>query len=102
MKITDKNPYINFEASTRNIKEKEKLDASDKQTSKDSIKEDKVFLSPQAKKIQEAKKIMSSIPEIREEKIAQIKAQIENGTYHVEGKKIAAKMLKESLLNELA
>jgi negative regulator of flagellin synthesis FlgM len=53
------------------------------------------------KKIQEAKKIMSSIPDIREEKVAKIKAQIENGTYQVEEKKLATKMIKESLLNEL-
>ena len=53
------------------------------------------------KKIQEAKKIMRSIPDIREEKVAQIKAQIENGTYQIKEKKLAAKMIKESLLNEL-
>jgi negative regulator of flagellin synthesis FlgM len=101
MKITDKNNYINFDAYTKNIREKEKIPSSDKQATKDIMKEDNVVLSPQAKKIQEAKKIMGSIPDIREEKVAQIKAQIENGTYHVEEKKLAAKMIKESLLNEL-
>ncbi len=44
---------------------------------------------------------MDSIPDIREEKVAKIKAQIQNGTYQVEEKKLAAKMIKESLLNEL-
>ena len=65
------------------------------------MEEDKVVLSQEAKKIQEAKKLMDSIPDIREEKVAKIKAQIENGTYQVEEKKLAAKMIKESLLNEL-
>lgn len=65
------------------------------------MEEDKVILSQEAKKIQEAKKLMDSIPDIREEKVAKIKAQIENGTYQVEEKKLAAKMIKESLLNEL-
>jgi len=63
--------------------------------------EDKVVLSQEAKKIQEAKKLMDSIPDIREEKVAEIKAQIEDGTYQVEEKKLAAKIIKESLLNEL-
>ncbi len=65
------------------------------------MEEDKVILSLEAKKIQEAKKLMDSIPDIREEKVAKIKAQIENGTYQVEDKKLASKMIKESLLNEL-
>ena len=65
------------------------------------MEEDKVILSQEGKKIQEAKKLMDSIPDIREEKVAKIKAQIQNGTYHVEEKKLAAKMIKESLLNEL-
>ena len=65
------------------------------------MEEDKVILSQEAKKIQEAKKLMDSIPDIREEKVAKIKAQIENGTYQVEEKKLAAKIIKESLLNEL-
>ena len=65
------------------------------------MEEGKVILSQEEKKIQEAKKLMDSIPDIREEKVAKIKAQIENGTYQVEEKKLAAKMIKESLLNEL-
>ncbi|MFH1935491.1 MAG: flagellar biosynthesis anti-sigma factor FlgM [Pseudomonadota bacterium] len=65
------------------------------------MEEDKVILSHDRKKIQEAKKLMDSIPDIREEKVAKIKAQIENGTYQVEEKKLAAKIIKESLLNEL-
>ena len=44
---------------------------------------------------------MSSIPDIREEKVAQVKARIENGAYRIKEKDLAAKMIKESLLNEL-
>jgi len=65
------------------------------------MEQDKVILSQEGKKIQEAKKLMDSIPDIREGKVAKIKAQIQNGTYQVEEKKLAAKMIKESLLNEL-
>ena len=101
MKITDKNPYVNLDAYTKNVKDKERIANQDKQASKQVMEEDKVVLSQEAKKIQEAKKLMDSIPDIREEKVAKIKAQIENGTYQVEEKKLAAKMIKESLLNKL-
>lgn len=101
MKITDKNPYVNLDAYTKNVKDKERIDNQGKQGPKQVMEEDKVVLSQEAKKIQEAKKLMDSIPDIREEKVAKIKAQIENGTYQVEEKKLAAKMIKESLLNKL-
>jgi negative regulator of flagellin synthesis FlgM len=101
MKITDKNPYVNLDAYTKNVKDKERIDNQGKQAPKQVMEEDRVVLSQEAKKIQEAKKLMDSIPDIREEKVAKIKAQIENGTYQVEEKKLAAKMIKESLLNEL-
>ena len=101
MKITDKNPYVNLDAYTKNVKDKERIDNQDTQAPKQVMEEDKVVLSQEAKKIQEAKKLMDSIPDIREEKVAKIKAQIENGTYQVEEKKLAAKIIKESLLNEL-
>ncbi len=101
MKITGKNPYINLAAFTKNVKDKERIGNQGKQASKQVMEEDKVILSHDRKKIQEAKKLMDSIPDIREEKVAKIKAQIENGTYQVEEKKLAAKIIKESLLNEL-
>ena len=101
MKIDGKNPYVNLDAYTKNVKDTERIDNQDKRASKPVIEEDKVVLSQEAKKVQEAKKIMDSIPDIREEKVAKVKAQMDNGTYQVDEKKLAAKMIKESLLNEL-
>ena len=64
------------------------------------IEGDKVVLSSRAKEIVEAKKIIDSMPDIREEKVAAIKKEIENGTYKVDGKKVALNIIKESILNE--
>ncbi|HDD44438.1 MAG: flagellar biosynthesis anti-sigma factor FlgM [Thermodesulfobacteriota bacterium] len=46
------------------------------------------------------KKVLS-MPEIREEKVAQIKAQIESGTYNVSNREIARAIIR-NLLNEIA
>jgi negative regulator of flagellin synthesis FlgM len=51
--------------------------------------------------IEKAVKRTSQLPEIREEKIAQIKAQIEAGTYNVSNREIARAMVG-TLLNEIA
>ncbi|MGZ9792612.1 flagellar biosynthesis anti-sigma factor FlgM [Bacillus atrophaeus] len=49
---------------------------------------DKVEISSQAKELQNASDIKS-----RQEKIAQLKAEIENGSYKVDGNSIAEKMV---------
>ena len=53
------------------------------------------------KLVERAIKKVLSMPEIREEKVAQIKAQIESGTYNVPNKEIARAIIR-NLLNEIA
>ena len=53
------------------------------------------------KLVEKAVKKALSMPEIREEKVAQIKAQIKSGTYNVSNKEIACAIIR-NLLNEIA
>jgi len=52
-------------------------------------KSDKVEISAKAKELQKGPDLMKE----RQEKIAQLKAAVENGTYKVDGKGIAEKMV---------
>ena len=61
---------------------------------------DSVSLSPQVRELQAAREAYDALPEIREEKVAAIRAQIEAGTYKVDSEKIAAKMMADGLLND--
>jgi negative regulator of flagellin synthesis FlgM len=61
---------------------------------------DTVSLSPQVRQMQAAREALAAMPEIREEKVAAIRAQIEAGTYKIDGEKIADKMIAETLLND--
>ena len=97
MEITAKNSPIKLEAYIKNLSDKGKTGPSSKEGPEEILSEDKVVLSPKAREIQEAKKLLNSFPDIREEKVAHLKKQIENGTYQIKGEKIAIKMLKESL-----
>ena len=101
MKISDKNPFINLEAYIESMKDQKRVKGTVNQVSGAAAGEDKVELSSKGKEIQEAKKLLDSVPDERNEKITLIKRQIENGTYQVNGAKTAAKMLKEMFLNEL-
>ena len=61
---------------------------------------DTVALSDEAKALQRTEKALADVPDVREEKVAAIRKQLAQGTYKVDGQKIAFNMLKESILNE--
>jgi negative regulator of flagellin synthesis FlgM len=63
--------------------------------------EDRVLLSPMAKEVQIAKSQLQEIPDVRVEKVTEIKNKIAQGSYQISSEKIAHRLMGESLLNEL-
>jgi negative regulator of flagellin synthesis FlgM len=55
---------------------------------------DRVELSVNKGEIEQLKKTMQEIPDVRSEKVARLKEAIAAGTYRVDGKEVAAKMLE--------
>jgi len=101
MEISGKVPAIKIDAYLNNVKNKNKADGSSS-SSPDTIQnEDTVKLSQNVRDVKEAREQLDSIPDVREEKVAEIKEQLEKGTYNVDGKKIALNMIKESLIDEI-
>lgn len=100
MKITENTTFVNLDAYTRKIEGDRKINHSDKNIAKGKLKDDEVVLSPVAIKISETKKALASLPDVREQKIAYFKAQIEEGTYRINTEGVASRMVRESLLNE--
>jgi len=66
-----------------------------------AINQTEVIKLSSQKLVEKAVKKALSMPEIREEKVAQIKAQIKSGTYNVSNKEIARAIIR-NLLNEIA
>ena len=83
------------------VRDREKALSSSGTGSRDTVSKDEVVLSPEARKIQQAKELIDSLPDIREEKVAEIRARIEAGEYEIDGEKVAEKIIQESLSNEL-
>jgi negative regulator of flagellin synthesis FlgM len=100
MEITPKDS-VNIEAYVNQVQDKDKVDATSEQPEKQQTKADTVVLSDTAKKVQEAQNQLEAIPDVREDKVAQLKEQIENGTYDMDEEKIAHKMISDALLNDL-
>jgi negative regulator of flagellin synthesis FlgM len=62
---------------------------------------DTVQISDSARQIREAQSRIRDIPDVREDKVSELKKMIAEGTYKVEPDKIASKMIEESLVNDL-
>jgi negative regulator of flagellin synthesis FlgM len=60
---------------------------------------DKVELSARSKEMQKIHEVLQKTPDIRAERVASLKKQIEEGTYDVKSEAIADKMIKESILD---
>ena len=100
MEITPKDS-VNIDSYVNQVQDKDKVDATSEQSEKQQTKADTVVLSDMAKTVQDAQTQLESIPDVREEKVAALKEQIENGTYEIDAEKLADKMLRDSLLNDL-
>ena len=58
---------------------------------------DSVVLSERARETLTARRIFDAVPDVRSEKVMELKAQIASGRYPIDARKIASNMLGESL-----
>tara|TARA_B100000315_G_scaffold195228_1_gene186042 strand:+ start:15411 stop:15746 length:336 start_codon:yes stop_codon:yes gene_type:complete len=90
-------------SKTGSKKEAKKTDTKDSKASGSEKKStqyassEKVLLSSKAKDIAKVSEIIKASPDIRTEKVERIKSEIAKGTYSVDGKEIAGKILEEIL-----
>ncbi|MDR5659769.1 flagellar biosynthesis anti-sigma factor FlgM [Serpentinicella sp. ANB-PHB4] len=89
MKIFN-NPQL---SKVMNLYNKNKSAAVDKAEGVKS-KKDQVEISDKAKEFQIAMKAFKALPDIRENKVNEIKQRIETGSYNVSGQEIAEKMVQ--------
>ena len=76
----------------------EKLNSeSKKQINENVVLEEKVSISSISRDVKLAKKAIEELPDVREERVRELKDQIEQGTYNVSGEKIAEKIFGDLL-----
>jgi negative regulator of flagellin synthesis FlgM len=103
MQITPKNQASAIDAyNSTQVQSRQKPGSEDGKVSGQAApKADTVVISDGAKRIQEAQTQLQAIPDVRADKVAELRTRIENGTYEIKPDKIADKMIRESLLNDL-
>ena len=93
MKITGQQPPITKETQAGQVQSKETLVSSKKLDSVDAQKSVKTSSFATEK----LKNRVNQEPEVRAEKVAELKAKIAKGEYKVDAHKLAEKMISESL-----
>jgi negative regulator of flagellin synthesis FlgM len=98
MKIDDKdNTLINV---LRQYQDSVKTGSKpDKKVEEKTAPNEKVNLSATAKDIQTLKSAIASLPNVRQDKVDELRARIEKGEYSASGEKIADKIIEEFLLD---
>lgn len=94
------NQGIGVDAYVNQVQDKNNIGTPDNKPEKTAVKADTVVISDAAKRVQEARRQLDDIPDVREDKVSQLRSQIQNGTYEINADKIAGKMIKEGLLND--
>jgi flagellar biosynthesis anti-sigma factor FlgM len=62
----------------------------------------RVDISPTAQDIQRVTREINRLPDVREDRVQALKAQIDSGTYHVSGEDIADLMIRRALADNTA
>ncbi len=74
----------------------EKVSANDKENSV-AVESDAVSISEKGKDVSEMTRTLKEMPDVRADKIADLKERIANGTYNVSGRDIASKIINTAL-----
>lgn len=61
-----------------------------------------VDVSGAAQEIQRVKKLINQLPDVRADRVQALKAQVDNGTYHVSGEDIADLIIRRALADNTA
>lgn len=83
---------------TSRAKNVEKVSAEQQQQAS-TVESDNVTISEKGKDVSEMTRTLKSMPEVRADKIADLKERIANGTYNVSARDVAAKIVNTALDN---
>lgn len=99
MKIDSDRSLVNLEAYIKSSQESDGVSQSPRKEQGGASPTESVKLSHTAKEIQKIREIVEATPEIRTDKVGQLKREIEAGSYSVNADKVAERMLRESLID---
>ncbi|MCC6345686.1 MAG: flagellar biosynthesis anti-sigma factor FlgM [Nitrospirales bacterium] len=97
MKITDR-----FDITGSNVPKPDKAKAkAGEERAEEVVTKDQVTVSAAAREIGRLQLEVSKVPEIRTDRVEEIKNAIASGAYEVKGEAVAGKILKEAVIDSI-
>ncbi len=97
MKINMNTPYINKETKAAGDPREKAAQPAPEAVKAEENKNDVVRLSDRSRLIAKATELAAAAPDIRADKVDDLKARISAGTYNVSGQVVADSMLRKSI-----
>lgn len=100
MKIDGTRTTLQIDAYMRQIQQQQEVQ-NQEQAVQQAARADKVQISQAALETQKATDILKEAPDVREDKVREIKLEVESGRYHRSAEQVANNMLNEGFENDL-
>lgn len=102
MKISEQQNIKNLETQISSGVNGVRTNALNKRdVEKSGYSDDPIEVSDRAKEFGRIKSALNRLPDIREEKVKEVSAKIQSGSYRVDAELVASAILKESILDKL-
>jgi len=102
MQIKGNNSLPGLNGAIDRIENSERQARVDRQERQSApAKSDRLELSIRGREIQQLDSLIQSSPDVRTEKVEQIRSAIANGTYNVKAEKIADKIISGNLIDQI-
>jgi len=96
MEINGTNPLISLNANVQRLNASQQSERAQKSDG-DSSDSDRLELSVQSREFSQMQSLIQSTPDVREDRINQVRSEIESGTYNIKAEKIAEKIIGGTL-----
>jgi negative regulator of flagellin synthesis FlgM len=100
MEINGTSPLVVLNNGTQRIESPQPAEKSAKSGGA-TVETNRLELSVRGREIAHLNELIQSTPDVREDKVEQVRQQLENGTYNVKAERIAEKIIKGNLLDEV-
>ena len=100
MEINGTNPLIGLNKNVQRLDAPQQPERN-KATGGGSSNSDRLELSVRSREISHLEELIQSTPDVREDRVNQIRSAIESGTYNVKAEKVAEKIIGGNLLDEV-
>jgi flagellar biosynthesis anti-sigma factor FlgM len=101
MEIDSFNPLIGSKNNVQRLENPQQTERIQKTDGGPGSESDRLELSVRSREISHLNELIQSTSDVREMKIAQVRRDIEAGTYNVKAEKIAEKLIGGNLLDEI-